>query len=110
MRAVLGQQVTLEAARRLCGQLVALCGQRLLVPGLPQLSMLFPDARVAAADLSSLGMPSARRRTLKALATAALADPLIFHAFGSIEAAVARLRSIRGVGDWTAQYIALRAL
>jgi AraC family transcriptional regulator of adaptative response / DNA-3-methyladenine glycosylase II len=47
---------------------------------------------------------------LKALAEAAAADPNLFRPFGTIEEAIARLRAIRGVGEWTAQYIALRAL
>jgi AraC family transcriptional regulator of adaptative response / DNA-3-methyladenine glycosylase II len=55
-------------------------------------------------------MPEARRTALKALAEAAAADPNLFRAFATIEEAIARLRTIRGVGEWTAQYIALRAL
>jgi AraC family transcriptional regulator of adaptative response / DNA-3-methyladenine glycosylase II len=55
-------------------------------------------------------MPRARRAALKALAAAAMADPLLFQPLGTVEEAVARLRAIRGVGEWTAQYIALRAL
>jgi AraC family transcriptional regulator of adaptative response / DNA-3-methyladenine glycosylase II len=113
LRAVLGQQVTLEAARRLVGRLVALCGEALPeAAGRPgALTHLFPTpAAVAAADLASLPMPGARKATLKAVAEAALAEPGLFRAFATVEAAVARLRAIRGVGDWTAQYIALRAL
>jgi len=48
--------------------------------------------------------------SLKALAEATESDPNLFRPFGTIEEAIARLRSIRGVGEWTAQYIALRAL
>ncbi|MCI0572970.1 MAG: helix-turn-helix domain-containing protein [Myxococcaceae bacterium] len=113
VRAILGQQVTVVAARRLAGQLVALCGETLPTSERPhpRLSRVFPSAeRVAAADLGALGMPSARRAALKALAEAALADRLLFRPSGSFEEAVARLRAIRGVGEWTAQYIALRAL
>jgi AraC family transcriptional regulator of adaptative response / DNA-3-methyladenine glycosylase II len=62
------------------------------------------------ADLSPLGMPGARRATLRAVARAALDDPLLFTRKGSVEETVARLREIPGVGEWTAQYIALRAL
>jgi AraC family transcriptional regulator of adaptative response / DNA-3-methyladenine glycosylase II len=46
---------------------------------------------------------------LKALAEAAAADPNLFRPFGTIEGAILRLRAIRGVGEWTAQYIGLRA-
>jgi AraC family transcriptional regulator of adaptative response / DNA-3-methyladenine glycosylase II len=113
MRAVLGQQVTVEAARRLTGQLVLLCGTA--VPAAqrnhPALMFAFPTAaQVAATDLASLGMPNARKAALAALAEAALADPLLFQPLGTVEETVARLRAIRGVGEWTAQYIALRAV
>jgi AraC family transcriptional regulator of adaptative response / DNA-3-methyladenine glycosylase II len=114
MRAVLGQQVTVEAARRLAGQLVALCGAAVPAgpggPGDAAIARVFPDpARLVAADLSALGMPGARRATLIALAEAALAEPRLFEPLATIEDTVARLRAIRGVGEWTAHYIALRA-
>jgi AraC family transcriptional regulator, regulatory protein of adaptative response / DNA-3-methyladenine glycosylase II len=113
VRAILGQQVTVSAARRLAGQLVALHGK--LVPKEhrchPGLSRVFPRAeRLAKADLGGLGMPGARRAALKAVAEAAAADPNLFRPLGSAEETIGRLRSIRGVGEWTAQYIALRAL
>ncbi len=113
VRAVLGQQVTVEAGRRLAGRLVQLCGTA--VPAEQRsrsaLTMAFPTAaQVAAADLASLGMPNARKTALAALAAAALADPFLFQPLGTVEETVARLRSIRGVGEWTAQYIALRAV
>jgi len=55
-------------------------------------------------------MPTARRMALQQLAGAAAADPNLFRTFGTIEQAIARLRGIHGIGEWTAQYIALRAL
>jgi AraC family transcriptional regulator, regulatory protein of adaptative response / DNA-3-methyladenine glycosylase II len=77
----------------------------------PQLTHVFPEAqRLALAKSIEVGMPAARRSALKELAEAAVADPNLFRAFGTIEEAIARLRKIRGVGEWTAQYIALRAL
>jgi AraC family transcriptional regulator of adaptative response / DNA-3-methyladenine glycosylase II len=112
VRAILGQQITVEAARRLGERLVALCGTRLpLAAGYPAgLDRVFPTARqVAEADLSALGAPAARRRALVALARAALADTSLFHAMGDVDQTVARLRAVDGVGDWTAHYIALRA-
>jgi AraC family transcriptional regulator, regulatory protein of adaptative response / DNA-3-methyladenine glycosylase II len=113
VRAILGQQITVVAARRLAGELVALHGKA--VPeghgGYPGLSRVFPTARsVARAKSIGLGMPLARQLSLKALAEATENDPNLFRPFGTIEEAIARLRSIRGVGEWTAQYIALRAL
>jgi AraC family transcriptional regulator of adaptative response / DNA-3-methyladenine glycosylase II len=110
VRAVLGQQVTVVAARKLAGTLVSVCGESLPEPA-GALSRAFPSPeQVAAGDLTALGMPGARRAALKALAEAAQGDPHLFRPFGTIEEAIARLRSIRGIGEWTAQYIALRAL
>jgi AraC family transcriptional regulator of adaptative response / DNA-3-methyladenine glycosylase II len=112
VRAVLGQQVTVAAARQLAARLVQLCGTPLpsSVRG-SRLSHAFPSApRVATAELSALGMPLSRRTTLRHLAEAAIADPDLFRPSGTVEDAIIRLRAIRGVGDWTAQYIAMRAL
>jgi AraC family transcriptional regulator of adaptative response / DNA-3-methyladenine glycosylase II len=109
VRAVLGQQVTLAAARGLAGRLVAQCGPA--CEDEAGLTRAFPTAsQVAEADLSPLGMPGARRATLHAIAVAALADPLLFSAARGLGEAVTKLRAIPGVGEWTAQYIALRAL
>ena len=113
VRAILGQQVSVAAARKLAGQLVASHG-RALPKGFRNqagLTYVFPTARTLAAARSiGVGMPVARQASLKALAEAAVADPNLFRPFGTIEEAIARFRSIRGVGEWTAQYIALRAL
>ncbi len=112
VRAVLGQQVSVEAARRLAGRLTRMCGTKLPadLASDSTLAFAFPSAeQVLRADLSALGMPAARRQALTAIAQAALADPLLFQPLGSVEETVARLRGIRGVGDWTAHYIALRA-
>src|ERR1700738_1168250 len=57
-----------------------------------------------------LGMPAARARALSAVAAAALADPNLFSPSQTLEDAIAKLRSIRGIGEWTAQYIAMRVL
>ncbi|HRB81264.1 MAG TPA: AlkA N-terminal domain-containing protein [Nitrospira sp.] len=111
VRAVLGQQITVEAARRLGGILVDLWGDRLLNSGEIRLTRTFPTAsRLATADLSRLGMPAARRATIKALAHAAVANPRLFLPGKSLDEQIARLRAIDGIGAWTAHYIALRAL
>jgi AraC family transcriptional regulator of adaptative response / DNA-3-methyladenine glycosylase II len=112
MRAILGQQVSVEAARQLGARIVNVCGVRVGTEqgGDPALRFVFPSAaEVAAAELASIGMPGARRDALVAIARAALADPELFQPLGSVEETVAKLRAVRGVGDWTAQYIALRA-
>jgi AraC family transcriptional regulator of adaptative response / DNA-3-methyladenine glycosylase II len=113
VRAILGQQISVAAARRLAGELVALHGDPLSKGAASdgKLSHAFPTAKcLAAAESICLRIPHARRASLKALAEAAARDSNLFRPFGTIEEAIARLRSIRGVGEWTAQYIALRAL
>jgi AraC family transcriptional regulator of adaptative response / DNA-3-methyladenine glycosylase II len=110
IRAVLGQQITVSAAIRLAGRLVAAYGQPLAEPE-GNLTHVFPTPEaLAAADLAALGMPRSRASTLNRVAAAALANPRLFGAHCDLEEAIERLRSIRGVGEWTAQYIALRQL
>lgn len=113
VRAVLGQQITVAAAIGLAGKLVARHGAP-LAPGetaTPGLTHVFPAAeRVAAADLTTLGMPRSRVACLSSLAAAVAADPQIFGAGRTLEDAITRLRGLAGIGDWTAQYIAMREL
>nr|WP_281355879.1 AlkA N-terminal domain-containing protein [Pseudomonas atagonensis] len=107
-RAVLGQQITVVAAIRLAGRLVAQYGAPLR-SAIPGLTHVFPQADVlAAADLAALGMPKSRGRTLSGVAQALLEDPLLFEP--DREGGVERLLALHGIGDWTAQYIALRQL
>ena len=110
IRAVLGQQITVVAAIRLAGKLVAQYGQPLAMPH-AGITHVFPSAEVlAAADLTTLGMPKARGRTLSGVAQALLDDPRLFEPQASLKAGVARLVALPGIGDWTAQYIAMRQM
>jgi AraC family transcriptional regulator of adaptative response / DNA-3-methyladenine glycosylase II len=112
-RTVLGQQITVRAARRLASQLVTLCGVALPLSSrrCPALTRIFPSpAQVASADLRSLGMPVSRQMALKAIAEAALVDPDLFRPSATMDEAITRLRLLDGIGEWTAQYIAMRAL
>jgi AraC family transcriptional regulator of adaptative response / DNA-3-methyladenine glycosylase II len=110
IRAVLGQQIAVTAARNLAGKLVAAHGRPLAEPA-GELTHLFPSpGAIAGADLTSLGMPRSRAAALSSVAGALIADPSLFGAKRSLEEAIEALRTIRGVGDWTANYIALRQL
>jgi AraC family transcriptional regulator, regulatory protein of adaptative response / DNA-3-methyladenine glycosylase II len=120
-RAVLGQQVTLAAARGLAGRLAALCGEPLPRPE-GGLTTAFPSAAaVAEADLDRLGMPGSRRATLRALGAALAAGDIRLDRDSGDgnddgdgtairEAAQAALLGLKGVGPWTAAYIRMRAL
>jgi AraC family transcriptional regulator of adaptative response / DNA-3-methyladenine glycosylase II len=112
VRAILGQQITVGAATRLAGALVAEHGDPLdPALALPHVTHAFPSPqKLAAADLGTLGLPRARARSISALAALAVASPHLFEPGPGLEAAVERLRALPGVGEWTAQYIAMRAL
>jgi AraC family transcriptional regulator, regulatory protein of adaptative response / DNA-3-methyladenine glycosylase II len=110
IRAVLGQQITVRAAIALAGKLTATYGEPLPNPELG-LTHVFPrPQRIAEADLSGIGMPGKRAAALSSLARAILDDPKIFSAGRSLEEAVTALRTLPGIGEWTAQYIAMRLL
>jgi AraC family transcriptional regulator of adaptative response / DNA-3-methyladenine glycosylase II len=113
VRAVLGQQITVAAAVGLAGRLVARCGRSLAGTGLEteKLTHVFPrPEHVAAADLTALGVPGMRAATLKSLAAAVVADPHVLGAGRPLTECVAQLRALPGIGEWTAQYIAMREL
>jgi AraC family transcriptional regulator of adaptative response / DNA-3-methyladenine glycosylase II len=112
IRAVLGQQITVAGAVRLAARLVAAYGEPMATPARDlNLTHVFPRPAVLAnADLASLGMPRNRAATLSAVAAAVIADPDFFRVNRGLEETVRRLRSIRGIGEWTAQYVALRQL
>ena len=112
IRAILGQQITVTAARGLAAKLVAAHGER-LPEGLAAegLTHVFPSPqRLLGADFAALGMPKARAAALKAMTEAVAADPLIFGPRRSLEDAVSALKALPGIGEWTAQYIAMREL
>ena len=113
VRAILGQQITVSAATGLAGKLVAAYGDPIddQVAIDQGLTHVFPmPQQLATVDLMALGMPKSRRTAVSALAAAVVADPQIFGARRSLEAAIAQLRSLAGIGEWTAQYIAMREL
>ena len=113
MRAVLGQQVSVAGATTLAGRLAARFGKVVSTP-FDVLHRLAPTpATLATApleDIAAIGMPRARAQTIRDLAAAALCGDLDFRPADGIEGAVATLCRIRGIGPWTAQYVAMRAL
>lgn len=113
VRAVLGQQITVTAAVGLAGKLIARYGEQLPREDLrePGLTHLFPTPlRLADADIAALGMPRARGRSLSSLAGEVARDPQLFGRRSELPETITRLRALPGIGEWTAQYIAMRAL
>jgi AraC family transcriptional regulator of adaptative response / DNA-3-methyladenine glycosylase II len=111
VRAILGQQITVAGAIQLAGRMVAAYGAPMERPD-GELTHVFPEPSVLAkAPLASaVGMPASRAATISAVAAALTSNPDLLTARLELEEAVKRLRSIRGIGEWTAQYIALRQL
>jgi AraC family transcriptional regulator, regulatory protein of adaptative response / DNA-3-methyladenine glycosylase II len=113
VRAILGQQITGSAASLLASKLAAQHGERMndraaIDAGLTH---LFPTPQqLADVDLAPIGLPRTQQMALSALAAAVVADPLIFGPRKSLEEAIALLRSLTGIDEWTAQYIAMREM
>jgi AraC family transcriptional regulator of adaptative response / DNA-3-methyladenine glycosylase II len=108
VRAVLGQQVSVAAGRTFTARLVARLGQR-IASGAEGLTHLFPRPEaIADADLTGLGFTGARQAALRAVARAVIERRLDFNA--PADEVTECLASLSGIGPWTAQYVALRAL
>ncbi|MBM3773492.1 MAG: DNA-3-methyladenine glycosylase 2 family protein [Acidimicrobiia bacterium] len=112
-RAVLGQQISVPAAITLAGRLRSQYGD----PGGPVadhvdgLTMVFPTAgRLASVSPADLPVPRARAIALVALAKTVAANPQLFRVGRTLEEVVADLRALKGIGEWTAHYIAMREL
>jgi AraC family transcriptional regulator, regulatory protein of adaptative response / DNA-3-methyladenine glycosylase II len=110
VRAVLGQQVSVQAAATHAARLVANLGEPLKSPR-GAVTHLFPSMpALAASDPNQLAMPNARRRALLTLAQALSAGDLVLDAGADREEARRRLVAVPGIGHWTAAYVSMRAL
>jgi AraC family transcriptional regulator of adaptative response / DNA-3-methyladenine glycosylase II len=113
VRAILGQQVTVAAARTVAGRFAAAFGDSLATP-FPSINRIFPSAERIAdlpyGKIARLGMPGARARTVIAIARAVADGKIELMPNADIDATLEILRAVPGVGEWTAQYIAMRAL
>ncbi|MGE5205055.1 MAG: AlkA N-terminal domain-containing protein [Chlamydiota bacterium] len=108
VRAILGQQITVKGATSLAGRLVQAFGQPLSAPGLTH---LFPRPEdLAGARLAGIGLPKARAESIRALARAVRDGQLRFECVADSDQFLARFCEIPGIGPWTAQYVAMRAL
>lgn len=109
VRAIIGQQVSVAGARATLGKLVARLGAPLAAPD-GALTHYFPTPEaVAEGDLDGLA-PRARAATLRTLARAVADGDLTLDPGADREETRARLLSLQGIGPWTAEYIAMRAL
>ncbi len=111
-RAVLGQQVTVKAATLMAGRVASKFGTAIETP-FPELNILTPEpssmATLSVEDITTLGITRARAATLLALAEV-VANGLSLKPGADVERTTNDLTAIKGIGQWTAQYIAMRAL
>lgn len=108
IRAILGQQVTVRGASTLAGRLAAQYGERLEC-GVAGIDRLFPTPPVLARNTVA-GMPEQRAETIRALAQRVAATPALFTTGRPLDSFVSEMIAIRGLGAWTAHYVAMRAL
>jgi AraC family transcriptional regulator of adaptative response / DNA-3-methyladenine glycosylase II len=115
LRAILGQQVTVKAATTIAGRLATAFGEKLVTP-YPELNRLTPSAsrlaRASVDDIAKLGVVSARCKSIISLARAHVSGELSLDngAHHNPDHAIQRLSELPGIGQWTAHYIAMRAL
>ena len=110
VRAILGQQVSVRAARTFAGRIATTSGTKLDHP-LNGITHLFPTAeQLAESSLTSFGLTTARAATLKRVAELVASGDLDLSASADREVTTERLLAVPGIGPWTAAYIAMRAL
>jgi AraC family transcriptional regulator of adaptative response / DNA-3-methyladenine glycosylase II len=108
IRAILGQQVTVAGATTLAGRLAKKFGRPFAAGSLTH---LFPTAEIlGAADLGEIGLTKSRAETIRAVARAASKGEIDFGASVDARTFVEQLCTVPGIGQWTAQYVAMRAL
>jgi AraC family transcriptional regulator of adaptative response / DNA-3-methyladenine glycosylase II len=118
VRAILGQQISVPAATTFAGRLAAAHGEPLEIEGSAAFDgpfdgphLLFPTpAAIAGADLTGVGLTRGRAATLRSLGAAMVADRNLLRAYETLDETLDKLDGLPGVGPWTAQYIAMRAL
>jgi AraC family transcriptional regulator of adaptative response / DNA-3-methyladenine glycosylase II len=109
VRAILGQQVSVKGASTLAGRLVKTFGEPFSAPG--GITHIFPTPQALAdANFAGIGLPIARAGTIRALAQAVCSGRISFEGVVNSADFLDRLCEIPGIGQWTAQYVAMRAL
>lgn len=110
IRAVLGQQVSVAAARTLAEDLALRLGEPLPEP-VGSVMRLWPTSRRIAEDsLEELGMPDTRRQTIRRLAAALATEQISLHAGADRVSTRQALLRLPGIGPWTAGYVVMRGL
>ena len=114
VRAILGQQISVKAATTLAGRIAQRYGQQLQTlndDDDTDLTRIFPSAeQLRRARFPDIGLVKSRAATIREVAAAVVAGDLCFDSAQNPEEFCNQLKKIKGIGDWTAQYVAMRAL
>lgn len=111
VRAVIGQQISVKAARTLLGRVIERCEMPQVTPVSEYLQRLFPTPQaVVQADLHGIGLTDKRVATLQTMAQALLDGEVSFQQGQSLDAFIQRWCALPGIGPWTAHYLAMRSL
>ena len=120
MRAILGQLVSVKAAHATASKLVLACGEKLAdYPNVepcpcPLITHFSPRPQAmllqSQEQLGQLGLTRQKQTALKALASAMIDGSIVLNPGVNVQATIEKLKALPGIGDWTAQYIAMRAL
>jgi AraC family transcriptional regulator of adaptative response / DNA-3-methyladenine glycosylase II len=112
IRAVLGQQISVKGATTIAARFAKAFGDPVETP-FAQLRLLMPTAQrvsgTSALEISKIGVTSARANTLLGVSRAMVQNPHLLEPGADVEVAIARLKALPGIGEWTAQYLAMRA-
>jgi AraC family transcriptional regulator of adaptative response / DNA-3-methyladenine glycosylase II len=109
VRAILGQQITVKGATAMAGRMASSFGKPFCAA--KGLTHLFPAPEALAdAKLGSIGLIGARAETIRSLARAVCSGKINFEGVVDSDAFLKRLCEVPGIGKWTAQYVAMRAL
>ncbi|MEM7342689.1 MAG: AlkA N-terminal domain-containing protein [Chloroflexota bacterium] len=111
VRAILGQQISVKAATTFCGRVAEMYGDPVPEPQHPKLTHVFPTPdRLSRATLTEIGLTNKRALTLQTFSKAIDQGDLSLQTAHTLDDAVKSLTTISGIGPWTANYIAMRAL
>jgi AraC family transcriptional regulator of adaptative response / DNA-3-methyladenine glycosylase II len=111
IRAIVGQKISVKAAHTILGRIVNICGERQTLDETCKLTHYFPDAeKILNADLSGIGLTTSKIESIKLLAQEVANKTIILDGTADFEDTCKRLLALKGIGKWTVEYIAMRAL
>lgn len=111
VRAIVGQKISVKGAQTLLNRLVVLCGEKQQLDETLPLNYFFPTPQaILSINLSNVGLTNSKIQAIKSLAKAIIAKDLVLDGTTDYQKTCKALFAIKGIGPWTVEYIAMRAL